>query len=104
MDDAVNGINPRRVFHELSRRLPDNCILSADSGSTASWYAQHLRFRRGMMGSLSGNLATMGPGVPYAIAEDFSALPRDIRESVDVLARFGPVAVVKRRGATSCAP
>jgi len=72
MDDAVNGINPRRVFHELSRRLPDDCILSADSGSTASWYAQHLRFRRGMMGSLSGNLATMGPGVPYAIAAKFA--------------------------------
>lgn len=72
MDDAVNGINPRRVFHELSKRLPDNCILSADSGSTASWYAQHLRMRRGMMGSLSGNLATMGPGVPYAIAAKFA--------------------------------
>ena len=72
MDDAVNGINPRRVFHELSKRLPDNCILSADSGSTASWYAQHLRFRRGMMGSLSGNLATMGPGVPYGIAAKFA--------------------------------
>ena len=72
MDEAVNGINPRRVFHELSTRLPDKCILSADSGSTASWYAQHLRFRKGMMGSLSGNLATMGPGVPYAIAAKFA--------------------------------
>jgi len=72
MDDAVNGINPRRVFHELSKRLPNDCILSADSGSTASWYAQHLRMRRGMMGSLSGNLATMGPGVPYAIAAKFA--------------------------------
>jgi pyruvate dehydrogenase (quinone) len=72
LDDAVNGINPRRVFHELSPRLPDNCILSADSGSTASWYAQHVRFRGGMMGSLSGNLATMGPGVPYAIAAKFA--------------------------------
>src|SRR5258706_9645933 len=72
MDEAVNGINPRRVFHELSKRLPDDCILSADSGSTASWYAQHLRFRKGMMGSLSGNLATMGPGVPYAIAAKFA--------------------------------
>ena len=72
MDDAVNGINPRRVFHELSKRLPDDCILSADSGSTASWYGQHLRFRQGMMGSLSGNLATMGPGVPYGIAAKFA--------------------------------
>jgi pyruvate dehydrogenase (quinone) len=70
MNDA-DPINPQRVFWELSSRLPDDCILSADSGSTASWYARDLKFRRGMMGSLSGTLATMGPAVPYAIAAKF---------------------------------
>ncbi len=70
MNDA-NPINPQRVFRELSSRLPDECILTADSGSTANWYARDLKFRRGMMGSLSGNLATMGPAVPYAIAAKF---------------------------------
>ena len=43
-------------------------------------------------------------GLPYAIVEDFSALPRDIRDNVDVAARFGRTAVVKRRGAASCTP
>jgi hypothetical protein len=43
-------------------------------------------------------------GLPYAIVEDFSALPKDIRDNVDVAARFGRTAVVKRRGAASCAP
>ena len=71
MHDA-NPINPQRVFWELSSRLPDDCILSADSGTTASWYARDLKFRRGMMGSLSGTLATMGPAVPYAIAAKFA--------------------------------
>ena len=70
MNDA-NPVNPQRVFWELSSRLPDECILSADSGSTANWYARDLKFRRGMLGSLSGNLATMGPAVPYAIAAKF---------------------------------
>jgi pyruvate dehydrogenase (quinone) len=70
MHDA-NPINPQRVFWELSSRLPDECILSADSGTTATWYARDLKFRRGMMGSLSGGLATMGPAVPYAIAAKF---------------------------------
>ncbi|HET7371033.1 MAG TPA: thiamine pyrophosphate-requiring protein [Gammaproteobacteria bacterium] len=65
-------INPQLVFHELSPRLPDNCILTSDSGSAANWYARDLKFRRGMMGSLSGGLATMGPGVPYAIAAKFA--------------------------------
>ena len=70
--DSADPINPQRVFWELSPRLPENCILAADSGSTASWYARDLKFKRGMMGSLSGNLATMGPGVPYVIAAKFA--------------------------------
>ena len=65
-------INPQRVFWELSSRLPDDCILSADSGSSANWYARDLKIRRGMKASLSGTLATMGPGVPYAIAAKFA--------------------------------
>ncbi len=71
MNDA-NPINPQRVFWELSPRLPDNCILSSDSGSSANWFARDLKVRRGMMASLSGNLATMGPGVPYAVAAKFA--------------------------------
>ncbi|MEK6374561.1 MAG: thiamine pyrophosphate-requiring protein [Acidobacteriota bacterium] len=68
----ADPINPQRVFAELSPKLPDNCILAADSGSTAIWYAQYLKIRKGMMASLSGNLATMGPGVPYVIAAKFA--------------------------------
>jgi pyruvate dehydrogenase (quinone) len=66
MTDA-DPVNPMRIFYELSERLPDNAIVSADSGSAANWYARLLRFRAGMRGSLSGTLATMGPAVPYAI-------------------------------------
>ncbi|HEX5585472.1 thiamine pyrophosphate-requiring protein [Gaiella sp.] len=71
MQDA-QPLNPQRVFHELSPRLPDNCILSSDSGSSANWFARDLKIRKGMMASLSGTLATMGPGVPYAIAAKFA--------------------------------
>ncbi|HEX2164482.1 MAG TPA: thiamine pyrophosphate-requiring protein [Thermoanaerobaculia bacterium] len=67
MQDA-HPLNPQRVFWELSALLPDGCILTCDSGSAANWYARHLKIRRGMRSSLSGTLATMGPGVPYAIA------------------------------------
>jgi pyruvate dehydrogenase (quinone) len=70
MNDA-NPINPERVFWELSPRLPDNAILCADSGSGTNWWARDLKVRRGMLASLSGNLATMGPGCPYAIAAKF---------------------------------
>jgi len=69
---AANPINPQRIFWELSPKLPDNCILAADSGTVAHWFARDLKIRRGMMASLSGNLATMGPGVPYVIAAKFA--------------------------------
>ncbi|EIM24632.1 thiamine pyrophosphate-requiring protein [Microvirga lotononidis] len=65
-------INPQRVAAELSPRLPDRCIVTADSGTTTVWYARDLAFRRGMMGSVSGTLATMGCAVPYAIAAKFA--------------------------------
>ncbi|TFY97191.1 thiamine pyrophosphate-requiring protein [Ramlibacter humi] len=69
--EPARPINPQRVFWELSPRLPDNCIVTCDSGSSAAWYARDLKARRGMMGSLSGGLATMCPGVPYALAAKF---------------------------------
>jgi pyruvate dehydrogenase (quinone) len=70
--EPADPINPQRVFRELSQRLPDNCILTGDSGSSTYWYARDVKLRRGMMASLSGGLATMGSGVPYAIAAKFA--------------------------------
>jgi pyruvate dehydrogenase (quinone) len=71
MQDA-DPVNPQRVFHELSSRLPDRCILTADSGSATNWWARHLRIREDMMAALSGTLATMCPSVPYALAAKFA--------------------------------
>ncbi|MGW0994293.1 thiamine pyrophosphate-requiring protein [Streptomyces sp. NPDC002523] len=68
----AHPINPELVTHTLGGLLPDNAVLSSDSGSAANWYARHLKLRDGMRGSLSGTLATMGPGVPYAIGAKFA--------------------------------
>ena len=75
---GADPINPQRLFWELSPRLPENCILTCDSGSSAGWYARDIKIRRGMMGSLSGSLATMCPGVPYAIAAKFAYPDRPV--------------------------
>jgi pyruvate dehydrogenase (quinone) len=64
----ADPINPQRVFWELSKRLPENCIMTGDSGSVANWYARDIKMRRGMMGSLSGSLASLGAATPYAMA------------------------------------
>jgi pyruvate dehydrogenase (quinone) len=68
----ADPVNPMRLFHELSSRLPHDAVVSADSGSSANWYARQLRFHGDIRGSLSGNLATMGPGVPYGIGAKFA--------------------------------
>jgi pyruvate dehydrogenase (quinone) len=70
--NEANPVNPQRVFWELSPQLPDDAILTADSGSSANWFARDIKIRDGMMATLSGNLATMGCGVPYAIAAKFA--------------------------------
>lgn len=66
--ESAKPLNPQRVFWELSPRLPENAIVTADSGSVANWYARDLKMRRGMKASLSGGLASLGAGTPYAMA------------------------------------
>jgi pyruvate dehydrogenase (quinone) len=73
-----DGVNPRRVFHELNKRLPPQAIVTADAGTTADWYGHHIRLRRGMMGDLSGRLATMLAAMPYAEAAKFAFPDRPV--------------------------
>ena len=66
---SVEGtINPTRLFHELDKQLPDHVITSSDSGSATNWWARHVKAREGAKFALSGTLATMCPGLPYALA------------------------------------
>ncbi|MDQ4492283.1 thiamine pyrophosphate-requiring protein [Sinomonas sp. ASV486] len=74
----ADPVNPLRVFSECSDRLPASAIVTSDSGSAANWYARQLRFSAGVRGSLSGNLATMGPAVPYAIGAKFAYPDRPV--------------------------
>ena len=73
-----SAINPQLVAWDLSDVLPDNAILTADSGSATTWWARHIKLRPGMQASLSGTLATMGPGTPYAIAAKFAYPDRPV--------------------------
>jgi len=74
----ADPVNPMRIVWELSARLPEDAVVTADSGSAANWYARHLRMRGRMRGSLSGTLATMGPAVPYAIGAKFADPTRPV--------------------------
>ena len=71
-------LNPQYVFYELNRRLPDRAIFTSDSGSATNWYARYVDLREGMNASLSGTLATMVPGVPYAIGAKFAFPDRPV--------------------------
>lgn len=73
-----DGANPRRFFHELNLRLPDDAIVTADAGTTADWYGHHIRLRGSMRGDLSGRLATMLAAMPYAVAAKFAYPDRPV--------------------------
>ena len=74
----AHPVNPQRVVWEMSPRLPDNVIVTSDSGSCANWYARDYRVKRGQMASLSGGLASMGAAVPYAIGAKFAHPDRPV--------------------------
>jgi pyruvate dehydrogenase (quinone) len=74
----ADPMNPQRVAWELNAHLPDDAILAADSGSSTNWWARDLKMRKGMLATLSGTLATMGPATPYAIAAKFAFPQRPV--------------------------
>src|SRR5207245_4035907 len=74
----AHPVNPQRVVWETSPRLPENVIVTSDSGSCANWYARDYRVKRGQMCSLSGGLASMGAAVPYAIGAKFAHPDRPV--------------------------
>jgi pyruvate dehydrogenase (quinone)/pyruvate oxidase len=65
---TTSPMKPQVVAAELGKRLAANAIVSCDSGTIATWWARHIPARRGQMHTVSGNLATMACGLPYAIA------------------------------------
>ena len=71
-------MKPQVVAAELGARLRDNAIVTCDSGTIATWWARHIPARRGQMHSLSGNLATMANGLPYAIAAQIAYPERQV--------------------------
>jgi pyruvate dehydrogenase (quinone) len=74
----AHPVNPQRVVWEMSPRLPENAIVTSDSGSCANWYARDYRVKRGQLASLSGGLASMGAAVPYAIGAKFAHPDRPV--------------------------
>ncbi|HEX2964342.1 MAG TPA: thiamine pyrophosphate-requiring protein [Syntrophorhabdaceae bacterium] len=74
----ADPINPQRLFWDLSRKLPDDVILTNDSGSSTNWFARDIKVKPTMKSSLSGGLATMCPAVPYAIAAKFAYPDRPV--------------------------
>ncbi len=71
-------MKPQVVAHELGKRLRDDAIVTCDSGTIATWWARHIPARRGQIHTLSGNLATMAPGLPYALGAQIAHPGRQV--------------------------
>jgi pyruvate dehydrogenase (quinone) len=61
-------LKPQVVAHHLNQLLAKDAIISTDAGTVTTWVARHIKIQRGQQFSCSGTLATMGAGLPYAIA------------------------------------
>src|SRR5437899_5667878 len=66
-------LKPQVVADALNSLLADDAIISTDSGTITTWVARHINMRRSQLFSCSGNLATMAPGLPYAIAAQIAS-------------------------------
>lgn len=75
---GTKPLKPQMVAWELGKRLRSDAIVACDSGTAATWYARQIRARRGQMYSLSGNLATMAVGLPYALAAQYAYPNRQV--------------------------
>jgi pyruvate dehydrogenase (quinone) len=63
----TNPLQPQRLMKAIDRAATNDAVLTCDSGTIATWAARHFEIRGGRQFYLSGNLATMAPGLPYAI-------------------------------------
>ncbi|MGZ4812132.1 MAG: thiamine pyrophosphate-dependent enzyme [Terriglobales bacterium] len=71
-------MKPQVVAAELGKRLRNDAITTCDSGTIATWWARHIPSKRGQKHTLSGNLATMAPGLPYALAAQLAYPERQV--------------------------
>lgn len=71
-------MKPQVVAWELGKRLQSNAITTCDSGTITTWWARHVQVKRGQMHSLSGNLATMACGLPYALGAQVAYPDRQV--------------------------
>ena len=71
-------MKPQVVAYQLGKRLRDDAIVTCDSGTIATWAARYIQMRQGQRFTLSGNLASMAPGLPYAIAAQIAYPDRQV--------------------------
>jgi pyruvate dehydrogenase (quinone)/pyruvate oxidase len=71
-------MKPQVIAHELGQRLSETAIVTSDSGTITTWWARHIPARLGQMYSCSGTLASMAPGLPYAIAAQIAYPDRQV--------------------------
>lgn len=71
-------MKPQVVAWELGKRLKENAVLACDSGTIATWWARQVPVRRGQLHTVSGTLATMACGLPYAIGAQVAYPDRQV--------------------------
>ncbi len=71
-------MKPQVLAWELGKLLADDAIVASDSGTVTTWFARQIKARAGQQFSVSGTLASMACGLPYAIAAQVAYPDRQV--------------------------
>jgi thiamine pyrophosphate-dependent acetolactate synthase large subunit-like protein len=71
-------MKPQVVAKVLNELAAPDAIITGDSGTNTTWIARNFSIKKDQMFSCSGNLATMAPGLPYAIGAQVAYPDRQV--------------------------
>jgi pyruvate oxidase/acetolactate synthase-1/2/3 large subunit len=77
-DATMKPIRPQYIIKILNDKIADNAVISLDVGENCWWFGRNFRMKKLQKLVMSGQLATMGFGLPGALAAALAYPDRQI--------------------------
>ena len=77
-DATMKPIRPPYIIKVLNQKIADNAVISLDVGENCWWFGRNFRMKKTQKLVMSGQLATMGFGLPGALAAALAYPDRQI--------------------------
>ncbi len=77
-DPNLRPIRPQYIIKVLNEKIADNAVISLDVGENCWWFGRNFQMKKTQKMVMSGTLATMGFGLPGALAAALAYPERQI--------------------------